>query len=81
MGTDVGYARINFTKKISEFGNYWKRIHEKIKADEETDSWNVFYVATTRAVNQLFIISSNKNQNSYSLFQGLKKHIAVKKIN
>ena len=81
LGTDVGYVRINFTKKISEFGNYWKCIHEKIKADEETDSWNVFYVATTRAVNQLFIISSNKNENSYSYSNVLKKISQSKKSN
>ena len=79
LGTDVGYARIKLTKKISQFGNYWKRIHEKIKADEETDAWNFFYVATTRAVNQLFIISSNKNQNSYSFSRVLKNILQSKK--
>ena len=79
LGTDVGYARIKFTKKTSQFGNYWKRIHEKIKADEETDAWNFFYVATTRAVNQLFIISSNKNQNSYSFSRVLKNILQSKK--
>ena len=75
----VGYARINFTKKISKFGNYWKGIHDKIKADEETDSWNFFYVATTRAVNQLFIISSNKNENLYSYSRILKDILKFKK--
>jgi len=79
LETDVGYARIKFTKKTSQFGNYWKRVHEKIKADEETDAWNFFYVATTRAVNQLFIISSNKNQNSYSFSRVLKNILQSKK--
>ena len=79
LRNDVGYARINFTKKISKFGNYWKGIHDKIKADEETDSWNFFYVATTRAVNQLFIISSNKNENLYSYSRVLKDILKLKK--
>ena len=79
LGTDVGYARINFTKKISEFGNYWKSIHEKTNADQETDSWNVFYVATTRAVSQLFIISSNKNKNAYSYSKVLENILLSKK--
>ena len=79
LGTDLGYARINFTKKISEFGNYWKSIHEKTNADQETDSWNVFYVATTRAVSQLFIISSNKNKNTYSYSKVLENILMSKK--
>ena len=79
LGTNIGYARINFTKKISEFGNYWKGIHEQIKADEETDSWNFFYVATTRAVNQLFIISSNRNENLYSYSRVLKNILQLKR--
>ena len=64
---------------MSEFGNYWKFIHEKTNADQETDSWNVFYVATTRAVNQLFIISSNKNKNSYSYSKVLENILLSKK--
>ena len=48
-------------------------------SDEETDAWNFFYVATTRAVNQLFIISSNKNQNSYSFSRVLKNILQSKK--
>jgi len=81
LGKDVGYARIKLTKKISKSGNYWNDIYEKIMSDEETDAWNFFYVATTRAVNQLFIISSNKNENSYSYSNVLKKISQSKKSN
>ena len=76
----MGYARIKLTKKISKSGNYLNDIYEKIMSDEETDAWNFFYVATTRAVNQLFIISSNKNQNSYS-YSKILKNILKSKIN
>ena len=81
LEADLGYARINFTKKISQFGNYWEGIDQKIKADEEIDSWNNFYVATTRAVSQLFIISSNRNENSYSYSKVLKEILQSKKSN
>jgi ATP-dependent exoDNAse (exonuclease V) beta subunit len=79
LTNDLGYARINLTKKISKLGDYWNGIYEKIMSDQETDSWNFFYVATTRAVSQLFIITSNKNENSYSYSRVLKNILKSKK--
>lgn len=65
---------INFNSDVENFGEIGKNIYTKHKAEQELDNINLLYVALTRPVEQLHVISkidNNLNElNSYSkLFQ------------
>ena len=65
---------INFNSDVENFGEIGQDIYNKHKAEQELDNINLLYVALTRPVEQLYVISkidNNLNElNSYSkLFQ------------
>ncbi|WP_370226967.1 UvrD-helicase domain-containing protein [Mesoflavibacter sp.] len=65
---------INFNSDVENFGEIGQDIYTKHKAEQELDNINLLYVALTRPVEQLHVISkidNNLNElNSYSkLFQ------------
>lgn len=65
---------INFNSDVENFGEIGQNIYTKHKAEQELDNINLLYVALTRPVEQLHVISkidNNLNElNSYSkLFQ------------
>ncbi|MCB0461923.1 MAG: UvrD-helicase domain-containing protein [Flavobacteriaceae bacterium] len=51
-------ALLSYNKDIAEFGNQGLGIYNAHQAELELDNMNLLYVALTRAVNQLYIISS-----------------------
>jgi len=65
---------INFNSDVENFGEIGQDIYTKHKAEQELDNINLLYVALTRPVEQLHVISKTDNNlnelNSYSkLFQ------------
>lgn len=69
------YALLNFNKDFEYFGEVGHQIYNKRRAEQELDNINLFYVALTRAVEQLHIISKKDvkskgevNDKTYSGF-------------
>ncbi|MCX7546511.1 UvrD-helicase domain-containing protein [Xanthomarina sp. F1114] len=69
------YALLNFNKDFEYFGEVGHQIYNKHRAEQELDNINLFYVALTRAVEQLHIISKKDvkskgevNDKTYSGF-------------
>lgn len=62
------YAYLNFNQEIANFGEAGNNIHSNYRSQKELDAVNVLYVALTRAVNKLFIISKSKTDEGYSSF-------------
>lgn len=65
---------IRFTKQLQHYGEVGEQAyHNKLK-EQEIDAWNVFYVATTRAAEQLHLFAEIENAKDYSyvsLFEAL----------
>jgi ATP-dependent exoDNAse (exonuclease V) beta subunit len=66
-------ALLNFNKDFENFGDEGLHIFNQHKSQQELDNINLFYVALTRAVEQLYIISNKDisskgiaNENKYS---------------
>ena len=67
------HALLNYNKDVAEFGSVGEDIYEKHQSGLELDNINLLYVALTRAVEQLHIISKknidskgNEKLNEYS---------------
>ncbi|WP_372752758.1 UvrD-helicase domain-containing protein [Mariniflexile sp.] len=54
------HTLLNFNKDFENFGNVGHEIFIKHKSEQELDNINLLYVTLTRAVEQLYIISSNE---------------------
>lgn len=65
---------INYNKKIADYSEQTKKIVEKRQAKLELDNINLLYVACTRAVEQLYIISksdvTSKGVPNFNKFSG-----------
>ncbi|ULC59623.1 UvrD-helicase domain-containing protein [Flaviramulus sp. BrNp1-15] len=55
---DFTYALLNYNKDFENYGEEGKRIYNNHQAEQELDNINLLYVTLTRAVEQLYIISS-----------------------
>ncbi|TPV34835.1 DNA helicase UvrD [Paucihalobacter ruber] len=62
------FAYLNFNKDISNFGETGSSLHTDHNSQKELDAVNVLYVALTRAVNQLYILTSAKGDEGYARF-------------
>lgn len=66
---------LNYNKDFESFGNIGKQIYDKHQAELELDNINLLYVALTRPIEQLHIISSKsldkKGSENLKLFSGL----------
>lgn len=62
---------ISFSKKIQNFGEEGNRIYEEHNATLELDNINLMYVACTRAVEQLYVVSNLQKAKSEKTFAGL----------
>jgi ATP-dependent exoDNAse (exonuclease V) beta subunit len=62
------FAYLNFNKDISNFGEMGHSLHTDYNSQKELDAINVLYVALTRAVNQLYILTSIKGDEGYARF-------------
>ncbi|MBT8260935.1 MAG: DNA helicase UvrD, partial [Bacteroidia bacterium] len=69
------YALIGFNKSIESMGEIGNYLYHKTKAEKELDNINLLYVALTRAIEQLHIIShkdlDSKNNEKLNNFSGL----------
>ncbi|MEK9613981.1 MAG: UvrD-helicase domain-containing protein, partial [Flavobacteriaceae bacterium] len=75
---DIAWAWISFSGEWQLYGDLGKRLYEEHHLEQELDALNVLYVALTRAVNQLFIITkevsiSSKSSSYAHLFQDFVK--------
>lgn len=79
------YTLLNFNKDFEYFGDMGLNIYNNHRSEQELDSINLLYVALTRPVEQLFIISSKDlstkgepNNNKYSgLFINYLQHLNI----
>ncbi|WP_242203137.1 UvrD-helicase domain-containing protein [Aestuariivivens insulae] len=53
------HTLINFNKDFEHYGEIGKTIYNNHKSEQELDNINLLYVALTRAVEQLYVISKN----------------------
>ncbi|AUC74576.1 UvrD-helicase domain-containing protein [Olleya sp. Bg11-27] len=53
---------INFNKDFEDFGDTGKSIYLKHRSEQELDNMNLLYVALTRPIEQLYVISKKENQ-------------------
>ncbi len=55
---------VDYSKKLNYTGEYGEQLYSERREEIELDSLNLLYVATTRAVEQLYIISEKKTKNN-----------------
>ena len=53
---------INFNKDFEDFGDIGESIYLKHRSEQELDNMNLLYVALTRPIEQLYIISKKESQ-------------------
>lgn len=68
------HALLSYNKDIAEFGEQGLNIHLSHQAELELDNINLLYVVLTRAVNQLYIISSLSFDSKGNLVNNEKKY-------
>jgi ATP-dependent exoDNAse (exonuclease V) beta subunit len=56
------HTLLNFNKEFEFFGEQGQKIFNKHRAEQELDNINLLYVALTRPVEQLYIISKNDSK-------------------
>ncbi len=61
FGDQLPLAWIGYSKRLLNYGPEGEKVYHKKKQEEELDAWNVFYVATTRASEQLYLYANEKN--------------------
>ncbi|MBL4938908.1 MAG: UvrD-helicase domain-containing protein, partial [Lutibacter sp.] len=66
---------INYSSKLNYIGEQGKRLFEKQREEVELDNFNLLYVALTRPIEQLYIITekntSTKNEENLNYTSGL----------
>ncbi len=66
---------LNFNKDFEDFGDTGKAIYNKHRSEQELDNINLLYVALTRPIEQLYIISKKENPKkeliTYNTYSGL----------
>ena len=70
FGKDLAKGWIPFTKRVETYGEQGKAMFDKVRQANELDALNVLYVAMTRPVEQLILISNGAaaKQDSYPGF-------------
>ena len=53
---------VDYSKKLNYIGEYGEQLYSERREEIELDSLNLFYVATTRAIEQLYVISEKKTK-------------------
>ena len=75
FGEQFPLAWINLSKRLEHYGPAGEECFQRIRREEEIDAWNTFYVATTRAVDQLYIITKETKKGTISYAGFLEKFI------
>ena len=68
LGEDFPMVWVNQSERLNNYGTEGILAHQRKLVEEEIDAWNVFYVATTRASEQLFMYATEEqiNKNTYA---------------
>ncbi|HMC00866.1 MAG TPA: UvrD-helicase domain-containing protein [Flavobacteriaceae bacterium] len=65
------YSLLNFNKDFENYGEVGNTIYHEHRSKLELDNVNLLYVALTRPIQQLYIISKNENKPALSTYSGM----------
>ncbi len=80
LGDQLSLAWVGYSKKLLNYGPEGEYAYHKKRQEVEMDAWNVFYVATTRASQQLYLYANEKNKEKDSYVKVLNDLIPDKQI-
>ena len=65
---NIKWGWFNFSKELRHFGSEGLKLYNKYRLNQQLDAFNVLYVALTRSIEGLFIITQevNKGDKTYS---------------
>ena len=66
LGDKFSLAWVGYSKTLLNYGEEGEKAYHQKRQEDEMDAWNVFYVATTRACQQLYLYASDKNKEKES---------------
>lgn len=66
LGDKFSLAWVGYSKRLLNYGEEGEKAYHQKRQEDEMDAWNVFYVATTRASQQLYLYASDKNKEKES---------------
>ena len=74
LGGEIPLVWINQSSRLQHYGSEGELAYEKKLKEEEIDAWNVFYVATTRACEQLYIYADKQKIDKHTYASLLAKY-------
>ncbi len=72
---NIGWGWFNFSNEIQYYGKEGNELHKSYRLNQKLDALNVLYVALTRAVEAMFIITKEVDEEENSYAHLLKKYI------
>ena len=72
---NVGWGWFNFSNEIETYGEEGNELHKSYRLNQKLDAFNVLYVALTRAVEAMFIITKEVDEGENTYAHLLKKYI------
>ncbi len=74
----IKWGWFNFSKELQHYGNKGKQLYKEKCLDHQLDAFNVLYVAMTRAVDAMFIISKDVDDGNKTYAHWFKNYIFTK---
>ena len=72
---NIGWGWFNFSNEIQHYGKEGNDLHKSYRLSQKLDALNVLYVALTRAVEAMFIITKEVDEGENTYAHLLKKYI------
>ncbi len=72
---NIGWGWFNFSNEIKYYGKEGNELHKSYRLSQKLDALNVLYVALTRAVEAMFIITKEVDEGDNTYAHLLKKYI------
>ncbi len=72
---NIGWGWFNFSNEIQYYGKEGNELHKSYRLSQKLDALNVLYVALTRAVEAMFIITKEVDEGENTYAHLLKKYI------
>ena len=66
FGTHYSLGWVSYSKRLENYGKIGYQAYHKKRREVEIDAWNTFYVATTRATTQLYLIANKTKAKTLS---------------
>ena len=66
FGDQYPLGWISYSKRLEQYGDIGYQTYHKKRREVEIDAWNTFYVATTRATTQLYMIANREKAKTLS---------------